>query len=75
MSMWAYPFHELAYNSIPLLRLAVVDAVHMIRHQTYRVLESNLAGNATQQIYAETLEPVVSGKVFVFPQHNVGLLL
>lgn len=70
-----YLLHQLPHYSIPLLLLPVIHPVHVIRHQLDRVLETDLAGDSSQQIYAETLEAIVAGQVSILPEHYVGLLL
>lgn len=71
----AYLFHELSHDAVPFLSLRVVNAVHVIWHQSDGVLEANLAGDPLQQIDAEPLEPGVPRQILVFLHHDVRLLL
>lgn len=70
-----YLFHQLSNNSIPLLGLWVVNAIHMIRHQSYGVLEPDLTSDPLEQIDAESLEPRVPCQILVLLYHHVWFFL
>lgn len=70
-----YLFHQLSNDSIPLLGLWVVNAIHMIRHQSYGVLEPDLTSDPLEQIDAESLEPRVPCQILVLLYHHVWFFL
>lgn len=75
MHLDPYLFHQLSHDAVPLLGLRVVNAVHVIRHQSYGVLEANLAGDPLKKIDAESFEPRVACQILVLLHHDVRFLL
>lgn len=75
ISQVLYLFHQLSNDSIPLLGLWIVNAIHVIRHQSYGVLEPDLTSDPLEQIDAESFEPRVPRQILVLLYHHVWFFL